>query len=316
MAVNPFPKSLLQSFLPVPVGGQVTAGIGGTGSTSQGIGSNLYYVNSAAKYAADGTQVGGPNGRNPDQPFKTINFAVTQCVANNGDVIVVGPGHVETIGAAAALAIGVAGVTIVFVGNEVDRGTINFTATAGTVTVTAANVTIIGAMITNSIDALVNGIVVSGADFKMVNCEWRDGSATNSLIQIRTTAAGTRMQLIGYRYFEDQTGGGTQKTEAIRIVGGSYHVLQDCSIQGSFSTGTINNITTAIVSIAFIRCILGNTNAANLCIAILTTSTGYIEASLLSYTATHAITTAHILSADMASGQCIPGATPTVIGHA
>src|SRR5579859_4007751 len=212
----------------VPVVPSAPVGVGGPGggsaSTGQMAGSQVFFVNSAVALAADGAssagQTQGGQGKNPYRPFKTINFASKQCIANNGDVIYVGPQHVETISAAASLNMAVAGVTVIFLGNEVDRGTINFTATAGTVTVTAANVTFVNPMFTNSIDALVNGVVVSAADFKIISGEWRDGSATNTLIQIRTTAAGTRMQILGYKYYEDQVGGGTTKTEAIRIVGG------------------------------------------------------------------------------------------------
>lgn len=300
------------SIPPLAVGG----GSGTSQSLFNAVGSQVFYVNSAVTGAADARG----KGIGPGAPFKTLNFALTQTINNNGDYIYVGPGHVETVSAAAGLTFPTAtaaGVTVVFLGNEVDRGTINFaTSTAATITVPAANVTLINPLITNSIDARVDGFIVSGADFSMIGAEWRDGSATNGLINIRTTSAGTRMSIIGLRYFEDQVGGGTTKTEFVRVVGGAFHRFIDCNIMGSFSTGTFNNITTLTTSVLFKNTVLGNTNAANLCIAILTTSTGYIQGSLLSYTATHAITTSHILSADMASGQCVPGATPTVIGHA
>ncbi len=184
-----------------------SAGFGGVGpSTSLNAlqGSNVYFVNSAVTGAMDAKG----KGVAPGAPFKTLNFALTQCVNNNGDIIFVGPQHVETIATAAALTFpttNAAGVTVVGLGNETDRATINFTATAGTVTIPATNVTLVGLLFTNAIDALVSGVSVTGSDLKVVGCEWRDGSATNTLIGWITTAAAKRLSFFGYRYYQSYT---------------------------------------------------------------------------------------------------------------
>ena len=70
--------------------------------------SNIFFVNSVT-----GTDTAG-YGQNPDAPFKSINFAVTQCTANQGDRIYVMPLHVETIAGAAGCAVSVAGVAAEF----------------------------------------------------------------------------------------------------------------------------------------------------------------------------------------------------------
>jgi|SRR5581483_2361456 len=319
MPFTNFPYGIRSFGVPVtPSAYNRPIGFGGKGNTTavapgSGPGSQIFFVNNALATASD---VAGA-GTNPLQPFKTINFAVTRCIANNGDVIYVGPGHVETVASAGALTIGVAGVTIIGIGNSTgDQPGVQYTtSTAATVLITAANVWIQNLRFRNSIDARVDGVVVSAAGCTLCNCVWTDDTGAGSLISIRTTASGTKLNVLGcYADLTENTG--TQRTEFIRIVGGSDHLLMDNSFFGNYSTGTFNNVTTLISNIAFVRCNLSNTNAANLCIAILTTSTGFLNACMLSYTATHAITTAHILSADMASGQCIPGATPTVIGHA
>jgi len=294
--------------------GTVSSNVNASTSTP-GPGSQVFYVNSALATASDAA---GSNGGDPLRPFKTLNFAIGRCIANNGDVIYVGPQHVETITSATSLLLNVAGVTIIGLGNEVDRPTCNFTNTAGKIVVSAANVTMAGFLFTNSIDALVTGMSVTGADFTLRDCEWRDGAAKNTLIQILTTSAAKRLRILDYYYYEDQTGGGTTKTEAIRIVGGDNHVLQNVSITGTFSTGVINNITTAFVNILVKWCYLNNLSAGpNPAMSILTSSTGaLLGTTLVIASGVHAITAAHVLAADMASGQCVPGATPTVIGHA
>jgi len=76
------------------------------------------------------------------RPFRTLDFAVGQCTANRGDLIILSPGHSETLSSATALAMDIAGVTVLGLGH----GTllpkfILDTATTTTIAVSAANVT-------------------------------------------------------------------------------------------------------------------------------------------------------------------------------
>ena len=85
----------------------------------------------------------GNSGKAPKTAVATIAKALTMCTANNGDVIVVLPGHAETVSAAGGLTLNVAGVTIVGIGSGSLTPTITLgTATTATVLVSAANVTI------------------------------------------------------------------------------------------------------------------------------------------------------------------------------
>ena len=53
-------------------------------------------------YWVDSTDANASTGADGsiDTPFSTIDAAVGQCVANQGDVILVKPGHIETVTAA------------------------------------------------------------------------------------------------------------------------------------------------------------------------------------------------------------------------
>src|SRR4051812_7269513 len=64
-------------------------------------------------------------GQNPDTPFATISFALTQCTASKGDIIYVMPGHAEAIAAAGTLACSVIGVSIIGLGNGSNRPSIS-----------------------------------------------------------------------------------------------------------------------------------------------------------------------------------------------
>jgi len=81
---------------------------------------------------------GAGYGQNPDAPCATIDYAIGLCTANKGDVIYVLPGHTETV-SATSIALDVAGITIIGLGNGSNRPTFTFGAAAATITVSAAN---------------------------------------------------------------------------------------------------------------------------------------------------------------------------------
>ncbi len=86
--------------------------------------------------------IGGSN-TNPgtyNQPFSTIDYAIGRCTAGRGDMIIVKPGHAETLAAVGAIAADVAGVGIIGLGSGASAPTLNITlATAGIVDISAAN---------------------------------------------------------------------------------------------------------------------------------------------------------------------------------
>jgi len=86
----------------------------------------------------------GSNGNKGDRlhPFATIDYAIGQCKAGRGDVILVKPGHVETIATASAVNFDVDGVTCIGLGRGSKMARFDVTATGGFVDVVAKNVTI------------------------------------------------------------------------------------------------------------------------------------------------------------------------------
>ena len=74
--------------------------------------------------------------------FSNLDTAIGACTGGRGDVIVVFPNYTFTVTAAGSLALDVAGITLLGLGNGNDRPTISFTTAAtGTVLVTAAYIT-------------------------------------------------------------------------------------------------------------------------------------------------------------------------------
>jgi hypothetical protein len=93
--------------------------------------------------ALHGGQRGGSDGNKGsfNSPFATVAYAITQCTANRGDVIMVKAGHTETISDATTFAGNVAGVAVVGLGTGSLRPTFTFdTANTATIPVSADNV--------------------------------------------------------------------------------------------------------------------------------------------------------------------------------
>ena len=161
-----FPNGLQSRGVPVE-------GFSGIGSPLLTMG-NIYHVDSGATTADDDNA-----GTNPKQPLATIDGAVGKCTANNGDVILVHPGHSETYSAAGALTLDVAGVTIIGMGVGNSRPTITFdTAATVDIDVTAADVQIHNIIISMNYADVVEVFDLSAAGFVVNGCRFVD-TATN-----------------------------------------------------------------------------------------------------------------------------------------
>lgn len=213
-----------------------------------------------------------------DRPLATIDYAVGLCTANRGDLIMVKPGHVETITAAAGLVLDVAGVALFGLGVGSNRPTINYTTAVGAdMNVDAANVSIINFLFTGGIDALTGPIDVNAADFAMVNCEWRDvtGQATDVVV----ADANANRLLIDGCFFNSASAAGPNA--AIALIGMSNPVIRNCRLIGNYAVSAIDIRTTAAVEVDISNCYIWNQNAADICIKdTVTGSTGKIGPNL------------------------------------
>ena len=125
------------------------------------------------------------------------------------------------------------------------RPTINFTATASTFTMSAANCAVHNFLFTGGIDAVVSLIVVSAADCVIDSCEIRDVTGQMTL-GILTTAGANRLKILNHVHKGD-TAAGT--AAAIAIVGGSESEITADRIDGNFSVGGIDIRTTATTNL-------------------------------------------------------------------
>lgn len=191
------------------------------------------------------SNAGADSGKGTFQrPFDTIDYAIGRCTADKGDIIMVKAGHVETITAAAGVALDVGGISIIGLGNKRNRPIIDFTTSAAaSFKVTADNIYVENLHFRGSVDALTNPIHVLGSDFEMSNFTIQDVAGTAQAVDwVLTTAAANRMHLHHFEYDGD-TAAGTNA--GIAIVGGDGHKIHDFVADGNFAVGFIDIRTTA-----------------------------------------------------------------------
>lgn len=127
-------------------------------------------------------QKGGSDGNKGtfDAPFGTVDYAIGQCTASRGDVIIVKPGHAETISNATTILADVAGVAIVGLGTGSLRPTFTFdTATTASIPVSAANVAFKNCIFTANFADIVAPFTLAAAKYFTLEDCYIKATATN-----------------------------------------------------------------------------------------------------------------------------------------
>lgn len=198
---------------------------------------NVFFVQSTHSNAGDSAG----KGRTPDAPCATIDYAVGLCTASQGDIIIVLPGHVETIGAASALDLDVAGIKVIGVGWGQNKPRLRFTVAGGTVEVNADDIWIenlwFSADFTNGVTAGLD-LKTGADDFTCVNCDFRAEAATKEfLLAVTIEATIARPAFIGCTFWE----AAGDATAAIATEGACDDLLiRDCFFDGTYSVAVLD----------------------------------------------------------------------------
>ncbi len=157
----------------------------------------VFWVNNSSVLAKGGIGGSDSNAGTFLQPFSTIDFAIGQCTSARGDIIMVMPGHAETISTATFALAGinqdVDGVAVVGLGVGSMRPTITFdTDNDATWAVTGdhcsiSNIKFIGNFL--SVKAAITNS--AGAGMTVEHCRFEDTSATLGLIAAVLTTVST-----------------------------------------------------------------------------------------------------------------------------
>lgn len=247
---------------------------------SYGLGSsiitgNVFFVDSGAANARDGNA-----GKSASTPFATYDFAIGKCTANNGDHIILMPGHSETISTPGGVTVDVSGVTTIGLGSGAARPTISFTATDSTYVISAASHTLQNVLLTGDIDAIVTMFSISGADCKLLDIETRD--VTDQMVSAITTATGAdRLFIENYVHRGAAAAGGAN---CIELVGADDGVtIRNFWIDGNFSVAAIQNVTGVMTNLSISGdrpCYIRSRNAADIMITLVATTTGNLGPNL------------------------------------
>ena len=140
-------------------------------------------------------QRGGSDGNKGgfNDPFSTLDAAIGACVAGRGDIIIIKPGHAETISSATALALDIAGVAIIGLGIGTGRPTFTLdTATTATIAVSAANISIKNCVFSANFADIVSCFTLTTAKyFTLEDCFFKATATNMNFLSIVDTNATT-----------------------------------------------------------------------------------------------------------------------------
>lgn len=131
-------------------------------------------------------QRAGSNGNNGtfNAPFATVDYAISQCTASRGDIVMVKPGHSETISAADGFDLDVAGVAVIGLGTGSLIPTFTLSATTSDVNISAANCTMYNLRFEASTSDVVRAIQVTAKDATIKSIYVPDTGATNEILTV------------------------------------------------------------------------------------------------------------------------------------
>jgi len=218
-----FPHGITSRGIPVFGGGAVPANPFG----------KYYYVNSSHANAS----AGNTTNNSADMPLTTIDLAVGLCTADRGDVILVGPGHSESITAATSLVVDIDGISIIGIGNGPNRPQLTFDNTAAKVVVTANYARIENLIFMNSLAAVVTAVEVTGTYNQLVNCRWDlDATGLEHLVMLDLDTA-DYCEVLGCFFNAENIAG---CNTGIRIDTSPGVVIDHCVFRGDFTTAAIS----------------------------------------------------------------------------
>jgi hypothetical protein len=136
-------------------------------------------------------QKSGSNGNKGtfNDPFATVDYAISQCTASRGDVVFIKPGHAETL-AADGFDLDVAGVAVLGLGTGTLMPSFTLSATTSDVNISAANCSLVNVRFVPSTSDVVRAIQVTAANATIKGVVVLDAGATNEILTV-VKATGT-----------------------------------------------------------------------------------------------------------------------------
>src|SRR3990167_3093337 len=185
---------------------------------------NVFFVDNGI-----GDNNAGTGGTTKERPFASIDYAINQCTANNGDIIYVLPGHTETLNSTGSLIPDVAGVSIVGLGWGADRPIINLSTSGSNETrvgITGASVRISNIIFRANSTAIGSssvGLRIAADDVVIDNCRFDHSTTLSYFPTTIEIPSGSDRTLIANNVFFNK-GTTAQSARAIDVSGTAGHV--------------------------------------------------------------------------------------------
>ena len=198
------------------------------------------------------------DGQRPERAMATIDAAIGRCEANRCDIIIVMPGHTETISAAAGIALDVAGVSIIGLGFGSLKPTITLgTAVTADFNISGGNNLVRNLAFVSDIDSLEMILDIDVGNVIVEDCDFSGPSTKEVLnfVNLATTKDDFVFRNCKFKQAADPAG-----TDAAANTGVFYMVdtenvlIENCEFYGYFETGIVHNKTTAAKNVWFKDC--------------------------------------------------------------
>lgn len=222
-----------------------------------GIWGNVLYVHHSGSST-------GP-GFSPSSAYSTIKLALAACADDNNDLVIVLPGHAETITAASGVDFVKTGCTVIGLGQGTNRPTLTFgTATTASIDFSVANCTLKNIRCVSNVDSLAAFVEGGAGNATIEGCDFLGASAKEVLTCITIPTTFDDWTIRNCRFINNTDPAGTNGaagTGAIYIVDSENVTIEGCYFQGGFETAFIHNKTTGAANL-WVRDCYGNLTTA------------------------------------------------------
>ena len=234
---------------------------------------NVFFVDSGNVDGSDNPEAGSK----PNIPFSTLDYAVGQCTANNGDVIYVMPGHAEVVSAAGGLDLDVAGITIIGIGDGTDTPTVTVgTVDTADIDVDAANITVENLHFKSAIDDIAVCFDVNATDFTLRKSRFTEAADDQNFkicVQDAAAAGSDRMTIEDCYVIQDDAA----NTHFVNLAGtGKGHVIKNNTLIGDWGTMAIGGAGVVVFCVIKDNTIYNAAITVDGCINLAATATGIV----------------------------------------
>ena len=222
---------------------------------------SVFFVDSGATNTQDAAD--GEHGNTWSRPFATLDYAVGRCTADQGDIILVAPGHAETLSGVSDLDIDVSGITIIGLGKGslMPTFTLGGTDASTTIEINGDNITVKDIRIVGGDDGgtTVAIDIQGGSDYITLDgLVFWEPTATMEILTCITLKDKTDQCTIKNCHFMNGATGSNQTAIITESDEHDYLVVDNCVFMGDWEYAAIDLDAAAIVYPTIKNCIIQN----------------------------------------------------------